>query len=70
MSFAALTKSSFRQLTKSNRELLAFGTSARYMCSRRANLGKPPREPFVIQTRETPEEWRKRKEAAAIPSTP
>jgi len=33
----------------SDQQLLAFGTSARYMCSRGANLDKPPREPFVIQ---------------------
>lgn len=42
-------------------ELTAFGKSARYMCSPAANLGKPPREPFVIQLREAREEWRHRK---------
>jgi hypothetical protein len=36
-----------RKMTDS--ELLAFGNSARYMCTPAANLGKPPREPFVIQ---------------------
>ena len=41
-------------------ELLAFGKSARYMCSPTANLGKAPREPFVIQLREVREEWRRR----------
>jgi hypothetical protein len=45
----------------SDEELLAFGKSARYMCTRGANLGKPPREPFVIQLRETRDEWRRRK---------
>ena len=39
-----------RKLTDS--ELLAFGKSARYVCSPAANLGKTPREPFVIQLRE------------------
>jgi hypothetical protein len=39
-------------------ELLAFGKSARYMCSPMANLGKPPRELFVIQLREARAEWR------------
>jgi hypothetical protein len=42
-------------------EPLAFGKSPRYMCSREANLGKPPREPFVIQLREARAEWRRRK---------
>ena len=42
-------------------ELLAFGKAARHMCSPAANLGKPPREPFVIQLREAREEWRRRK---------
>jgi hypothetical protein len=42
-------------------ELLAFGKSARYMCSPAANLGKPPREPFVIQLEEARAEWRRRK---------
>ena len=41
-------------------ELLAFGKSARYMCSPVANLGKAPRDPFVIQLREAREEWRRR----------
>lgn len=45
-------------------ELLAFGKSARNMCSRGANLGKPPREPFVIQLREAREEWKRRNGSA------
>ena len=44
----------------SDRELLRFGKSARYMCSREANLGKEPRRAFVIQLREAVEEWRLR----------
>jgi hypothetical protein len=36
----------------SDAELRVFGKAARYMCSAAANLGKPPREPFVIQLRE------------------
>jgi hypothetical protein len=41
-------------------ELLAFGKAARYMCSPAANLGKSPREPFVIQLEEARAEWRRR----------
>jgi len=33
-------------------ELLKFGKAARYMCSPYANLGKPPKECFVIQLKE------------------
>jgi hypothetical protein len=44
----------------SDAELLAFGKAARYMCSPAANLGQPPREPFVIQLREARGEWGRR----------
>ena len=44
----------------SERELLRFGRSARYICSSEANLGKEPRQVFVIQLREAVEEWRHR----------
>ena len=44
----------------SDRDLLRFGKSARYMCSPEANLGKEPRRVFVIQLREAVEEWRRR----------
>jgi len=43
-----------------DRELLRFGKSARYMCSPEANLGKEPRQVFVIQLREAQDEWRRR----------
>jgi len=45
----------------SDAELLAFGKAARNMCSPAANMGKPPREVFVIQLREAREEWKRRK---------
>lgn len=41
-------------------KLAQFGRDARYMCSPYANVGKPPREEFVIQLREAREEWRRR----------
>jgi hypothetical protein len=41
-------------------ELLSFGQAAKFMCSPRANLGKPPREEFVIQLHEARAEWRRR----------
>jgi geranylgeranyl pyrophosphate synthase len=47
----------------SDRELLRFGKSARYMCSTEANLGKKPRPVFVIQLREAEKEWRRREQA-------
>jgi hypothetical protein len=40
-------------------ELLAFGKAAKNMCSPRANFGKPPRQPFVIQLQEARAEWRR-----------
>jgi hypothetical protein len=45
-------------------DLIAFGKAARYMCSPKANLGKPPRPPFVIQLREARAEWRRRKDVS------
>jgi hypothetical protein len=45
----------------SDRELLRFGKSARYMCSPEANLGKVPRPMFEIQLREAEKEWRHRR---------
>jgi hypothetical protein len=44
----------------SDQELLRYGQAAKYMCSPRANMGKPPREEFVIQLSEARNEWRKR----------
>jgi hypothetical protein len=47
-------------------ELLRDGKAARYMCSKIANFGKPPREVFVIQLKLCREEWRRRKAAKLI----
>jgi len=44
-------------------QLLAFGKAARYMCTPKANLGRLPREPFVIQLREARAEWQRRRDA-------
>jgi hypothetical protein len=41
-------------------ELLSFGQAAKFMCSPRANIGKPPRDEFVIQLKEARAEWRRR----------
>jgi hypothetical protein len=49
----------------SERELLRFGRAARYMCSPEPNLGKQPRQVFVIQLREAVEEWRLRQQASS-----
>jgi hypothetical protein len=50
----------------SERELLRFGRSARYMCSPEVNLGKEPRQVFVIQLREAAKEWRYRQQAGLL----
>ena len=44
----------------SDEKLLQFGRDAKYMCSPYANMGKPPREVFVIQLKEAKLEWRRR----------
>ena len=49
-----------------NAELLRDGKAARYMCSKIANFGKPPRETFVIQLKLCREEWKRRKAAKLI----
>ena len=49
----------------SDEKLLQFGRDARYMCSPAANLGRPPREVFVIQLKEATLEWTRRKKVAA-----
>jgi hypothetical protein len=41
-------------------ELVAYGKSARYMCTRKANLGHPPRPVFVTQLKEARAEYRRR----------
>jgi len=41
-------------------QLLALGKAARYMCSPKATMGKPPRDVFVIQLNEARAEWRRR----------
>ena len=45
-----------------NAQPLEFGKAARYMCSPEANIGKPPREEFVIQLAEARAEWRRRQQ--------
>lgn len=51
----------FQRMTEE--QLVAFGKAARYMCTPKANLGRLPREPFVIQLREACAEWRRRQKA-------
>jgi hypothetical protein len=43
--------------------LVRFGQAAAYMCSPQANMGKEPREAFLVQLREAREEWRRRQRA-------
>ena len=45
----------------SDRDLLRFGKSARYMCTPEANLAKEPRRVFVIQLREAVKKCRRRR---------
>jgi hypothetical protein len=42
-------------------ELRRYGRAAKSMCSPEANLGKPPRQTFVIQLQEARAEWDRRK---------
>jgi hypothetical protein len=44
----------------SEAELVRYGQDAAFMCSPRANMGKPPCKPFVIQLEECRAEWRRR----------
>ena len=49
------------RLQKMNdQELIREGKAGRYMCSRMANFGKPPRKVFVVQLAEVKAEWRRR----------
>jgi hypothetical protein len=49
------------RLRKMNdQELRRFGLAARFMCSRGANLRKPPRQTFVIQLEEARAERERR----------
>jgi hypothetical protein len=42
-------------------QLLTYGKAAAYMCTPKANLGRPPREEFLVQREEARAEWRRRK---------
>ena len=44
----------------SDEELAQFGKACREMLTPQANLGRPPREVFVIQLQEARREWRRR----------
>jgi hypothetical protein len=44
----------------SDAQLRKFGEAGRYLCSPKANLGKPPRDVFVIQLNEARNEWQRR----------
>jgi hypothetical protein len=49
-----------RLVRMSDRELLEWGKAAAYMCTPYANLGNPPRKPFVLQLEAARAEWRRR----------
>jgi len=49
-----------RLVNMSDAALQRFGDASKSMCSPQANLGKPPREVFVVQLREARTEWRRR----------
>ncbi len=53
----------------SDEDLHKFGGAARYMCSPRANLGKPARQNFVIQLEEAIAEWKRRHPATELPES-
>jgi hypothetical protein len=49
-----------RLLRMNDQHLKEYGRACIYMCSPQANLGKPPREEFVVQLEEARAEWRRR----------
>jgi len=49
-----------RRRKMSDADLVKFGQTARYMCSPKANMGKPPRPEFVLQLNEARAEWVRR----------
>jgi hypothetical protein len=61
---AAMEQLRRRLRAMTDEELQRFGIAAERMCSSAANLGKPPRESFVIQLEEARAEWRRRKRGA------
>jgi hypothetical protein len=44
----------------SDEELIRYGKACRDMLTPQANLGRPPREVFVVQLQEARKEWRRR----------
>jgi hypothetical protein len=52
----------------SDRALLEFGRAAAYMCTPYANLGQPPRKPFVLQLEAARAEWRRRHGSESSPA--
>ena len=44
----------------SDEEFIRYGKACRDMLTPQANLGRPPREVFVIQLQEARKEWRRR----------
>jgi hypothetical protein len=44
----------------SDKELIRYGKACRELLTPQANLGRPPREVFVIQLQEARQEWRRR----------
>lgn len=67
MEFAQVSEESVRARLQemSDAQLKRFGAAAAYMCTPEANLGKPPREDFLIQLREARAEWSRRKASQA-----
>ncbi len=45
----------------SDEELIRYGKACRDMLTPQANLGRPPREVYVIQLQEARKEWRRRR---------
>jgi len=49
-----------RRRKMSDADLVKFGQAARYVCSPKANMGKPPGPEFVLQLNEARAEWVRR----------
>jgi hypothetical protein len=61
--FLPVTAESLRQrfARMDDDALKRFGRAAAYMYTPAANLGKPPRDVFLLQLREARAEWQRRK---------
>ena len=59
---ASIDELQARLLEMSDKQLREFGLAAAYMCSKKANPGKPPLVAFDVQLEEARQEWKRRQD--------